>query len=317
MRFRFGVFEFRPETGELHRDGVRVRLEPQPAKALAVLVERAGDLVSRDELRAILWPDGTHVDFDRGLAYCLGQVRAALGDAAENPRFVQTLPRRGFRFIAPVERVDAGLSTSAPIEGNPSRPPGPSPGAPPVASRATVPVLAMLALTVLVGAAVWAAGRPPAAERATIAVATFDNETGDPALDPLTAGVADAIVVRLTPLAPGRLAVIGNSAVLRQPRASRDPEAIARHTGAGYLLFGQLQREDRGLRLIAHLISLDDDTHLWVTRIIRTDVAAGELEARMIDRVAEAVTWHLVERRVDAPRFTPEDAEPTALPPSH
>src|SRR3954469_7815546 len=86
----------------LARGDREVALEPQPARALALLVARADDVVSRDELRAHLWGGDTHVDFDRGLAYCIAQLRSALGDSAENPRFVQTLPRRGFRFIAPV-----------------------------------------------------------------------------------------------------------------------------------------------------------------------------------------------------------------------
>jgi TolB-like protein len=179
-----------------------------------------------------------------------------------------------------------------------------------------VAIVAVLSLVLLVGVAVWAAWRPAAAERAVLAVAVFDNETGEAHYDTLTAAMADAVVVRLTPLAPDRLAVIGNSAVLRQPRASRDPAAIARETGAGYLIFGQLQREERGLRLVTHLIRLDDDTHLWVTRIVRRGPAAGGMEARMTERVAEAVTWHILEQRADAPRFTPEDAEPAALPPS-
>src|SRR5262252_2094828 len=102
MTYRFGIFEFNDRTGILTRSDRPVALEPQPARALALLVSRAGDVVTREEMRAHLWGDGTHVDFDRGLAYCVGQLRAALGDSAENPRFIQTLPRRGFSFIAPV-----------------------------------------------------------------------------------------------------------------------------------------------------------------------------------------------------------------------
>ncbi|MDP1571161.1 MAG: winged helix-turn-helix domain-containing protein [Vicinamibacterales bacterium] len=317
MRVRFGVFTFDTDTGDLSREGVRVRLEPQPGKALARLVEQAGDVVSRDELRALLWGGDTHVDFDRGLAYCVGQIRAALGDSADHPRFIQTLPRRGFRFIAPVERVVVpgdGKAADA-VSRTPPASHATFSAADPARPGTRASALAIISLLLLVGAAVWAAW-PAAAPRDLVAVAVFDNETGDPAYDGLTAAVADAIVLRLTPLAPDRVAVIGNSAVLRQPRAFRDPAAIQRATGAGYLIFGQLQREARRLRLVTHLIRLDDDTHLWVTRIVRPEAAAGEFEARMVDRVAEAVTWHLLDRRPDAPRSTPEDAEPEALPPS-
>src|SRR5471032_2618047 len=102
MTYRFGVFAFDERTATLTRSDRPVALEPQPARALALLLSRAGDLVRRDELSAHLCGD-THVDVDRGLAYCIGQLRAALGDSADNPRFIQTLPRRGFSFIAPVE----------------------------------------------------------------------------------------------------------------------------------------------------------------------------------------------------------------------
>ena len=87
---------------ELTREGRVVKLEPQPARALALLLSRAGEVVTRDELRAAIWGGHTHVDYDRGLAYCASQIRTALGDSGENPRFLQTLPKRGFRFVAPV-----------------------------------------------------------------------------------------------------------------------------------------------------------------------------------------------------------------------
>ena len=100
--YRFGRFEFDPRTGELSRDGVASRLAPQPARLLTVLLSRAGELVPRDDLRGEIWDDRTTVDFDLGLNYCLGRLRAALGDAARDPRFIETVPRRGYRFIAPV-----------------------------------------------------------------------------------------------------------------------------------------------------------------------------------------------------------------------
>ncbi len=105
MTYRFGQFEFDDASGELKRQGRLVRLEPQPARALALLLSRAGSIVAREEMREHLWDPRTHVDFERGLAYCVAQIRSALGDAAENPRFLETMPKRGYRFIAPVEQV--------------------------------------------------------------------------------------------------------------------------------------------------------------------------------------------------------------------
>jgi DNA-binding winged helix-turn-helix (wHTH) protein len=108
----FGVFEFDPETGELRKQGRRVHLAAQPARALALLLARAGEVVTRDELRAHVWGDGTFVEFDRGLNFCISEIRAALNDEARGPRFVETLPRRGYRFIAEVRPVAIAVEPS-------------------------------------------------------------------------------------------------------------------------------------------------------------------------------------------------------------
>ena len=101
-RYRFLEFELDSSTGVLRKAGAAVPLERQPAVVLTALVARGGDLVTRDELRDAVWPAGTHVDFDRGLNYCVREIRAALGDQARAPRFIETRPRVGYRFIAPV-----------------------------------------------------------------------------------------------------------------------------------------------------------------------------------------------------------------------
>src|SRR5262245_45634695 len=98
----FGVFEFDIETGELCRAGHRIRLQEQPRKMLAVLLARPGELVTRDEVRAALWPDDTFVDFDAGLNVVVNKIRYELRDSAVSPRFIETIPKRGYRFIAPV-----------------------------------------------------------------------------------------------------------------------------------------------------------------------------------------------------------------------
>ena len=99
--YRFGVFEFDSEAGELQKTGRRVRLRPQPAKVLEHLLKRHGELVTRAELQRAIWPDGTFVHFDAGLNSCIKQIRAALGDRQSAALYIETLVRRGFRFIAP------------------------------------------------------------------------------------------------------------------------------------------------------------------------------------------------------------------------
>jgi DNA-binding winged helix-turn-helix (wHTH) protein len=111
-RTRFGVFELDTHCGELRKNGVKVNLQEQPFQILQALLEHPGELVSRDELRRRIWPKDTFVAFDHGLYSAMTKLREALGDTAENPRFVQTLPRRGYRFIAPVD--DNGTSSKPP-----------------------------------------------------------------------------------------------------------------------------------------------------------------------------------------------------------
>jgi DNA-binding winged helix-turn-helix (wHTH) protein/TolB-like protein len=307
VTYRFGLFEFDDASGELKRQGRAVRLEPQPARALALLLARAGTVVAREEMREHLWDPGTHVDFERGLAYCVGQIRTALGDAAENPRFLETMPKKGYRFIAPVEPV-------APVTVAPPREPAvTSPaGATPLSSSAATPRSPLLrswwpaaALTLLVIAAVgWTAWARMAPSRPVVAVAVFDNETGNPSFDPLARTAADIMVERLTGFGPQNIGVIGNTPSLRAARAERDPARVRGETGAGYLVFGQVQPDDVGVRLVVHLIRLDDDTHLWVTRVARSAADLTDIEQVAADRLAEAVRSHVVDRDPDAPRFT-------------
>lgn len=107
-RYRFGVFEADAKTGELRRQGVRLRLNAQPFQVLLMLVERPGELLTREEISRELWPEGTFVDYEHGVNSSVNRIREALGDSASRPRYVETLARRGYRFVAPVERIVTG-----------------------------------------------------------------------------------------------------------------------------------------------------------------------------------------------------------------
>ena len=121
----FGVFEVDRRSGELRKGGVRVRLAAQPFQVLIVLLDRAGEVVTREELQRHVWPADTFVDFDRGLNKAVNRLREALGDTADSPRFIETLPKRGYRFIGPVLNSTASsrahhvpVSTDAPVSGS-------------------------------------------------------------------------------------------------------------------------------------------------------------------------------------------------------
>ncbi len=123
---RFGLFEADLQTGELRKNGVKVPLQGQPFQVCAILLSRSGELVSREELRQQVWPEDTFVDFDHALNTAITKIRLALGDQADNPRFVETLPRRGYRFIAPVDKPNSptpatASSSKAPSRGSPTK----------------------------------------------------------------------------------------------------------------------------------------------------------------------------------------------------
>ena len=303
MTYRFGIFTFDDRAAILTRADRAVALEPQPARALALLLSRAGDLVSREDMRAHLWGDDTHVDFDRGLAYCIGQLRAALGDAADNPRFVRTLPRRGFSFIAPVTAAENGerstfdarrSSVSAETAENVELPTtNVEPRTTNDARRSVVGALLIGAIAVFVIVATagwWSASRNAAPDRPIVAVAVFGNETGDASRDRAVSTIADVIVERLTAIGPSRIGVNGNAKVLRNPRADRDPRIVARETHAAFLVAGHLTTKDGRLSLLMHIIRLDDGTHVWVQRISRpADDALDTLDEDVAAQIEKAV----------------------------
>jgi DNA-binding winged helix-turn-helix (wHTH) protein/TolB-like protein len=285
MVYTFGIFEFDAETPALRRSGRPVPLEPQPARALGLLLSRAGDIVLREQLAAHVWGSGTHVDFNRGLAYCVAEIRGALGDSADNPRFIQTLPKRGFRFIAPVQAAGGPAA--------PTGAPGFTPPLPPVndpSARRWRRVAGVAAVSLLITIGVLALRGRNETSRPVIAVSVFDNETGDSRYDLRVRALSDTVVDRLTKLGPQRIGVVGNVAVLRMPRSERDLKKIAGETSAQFVVLAQLQGEGPDVSLLMHLIRLDDGTHLWTHRIARPseDMLAGldDEAARMVETAA-------------------------------
>jgi DNA-binding winged helix-turn-helix (wHTH) protein/TolB-like protein len=266
-RVRFGIFDFDPATGELRREGIPVRLQSQPAQVLRLLVEHAGEIVSRDTLRTSVWGTETFVDFDRGLNFCIARIRSALGDSADSPRFVRTVPKRGYQFVAPVVAPKA-----------PAREPVVEPKR---FSARSWPVAVAAAAILLCALAVWGWNSWIAKPAIRVAVARFDNETGNPDFDRFADALTDSVAVELTSAATGHYEVIGNAAILRGPRDKRDPLAIASSLRVGYVVLGQVQNDNHGVRVLAHLIALPEQTHV---QVVRTD--AGQPQSEIAHTVA-------------------------------
>ncbi len=273
-QFRFGLFEFSVATRELRRDGIPIHLQQQPALVLACLIEHAGQVVSRDQLRRTLWGGETFVDFDRGLNFCVSQIRSALKDDPARPAYIRTIPKQGYQFIASVE------------------PPAPR------GARARTIVLACAGAILVVLAIM--AGFPRLTHPPVVAVLRFDNETGNPAMTRFSDGLTDTVVEQLTAHSAGRYRVIGNALILRGPRETRDLSAIAKSLHAGYVVLGQVQSDGAQIRILAHLIRLPEQTHVWVVRADRTlaeplsvtSEVAGTIAAQFAPRVSQPFITH-------------------------
>lgn len=246
---RFGVFEIDRRSGELRKHGMRIRLRAQSFQVLTLLVDRAGEVVTREALQRHIWSTDTFVDFERGLNKAINRLREALGETADNPRFIETLPKRGYRFIAPVEHLPR-----APAVG-PDVPVKAAAGAARVAPRLPRPAAAALAgagglalVGLIVVGSAWLDRRPATpAEPARVVLADIDNHTGDPAFDEtleqaLTVTLEQSPAVRIVP--PHEIA--RTLRLMQRPAAPRLTTDMARdvcrRVGGAAVLGGSLSR---------------------------------------------------------------------------
>ena len=258
---RFDTFELDLRAGELRKRGVKLRLQGQPLQLLAILLQGAGNLVTREELRSQLWPADTFVDFDHSLHNAIGRIRETLGDSAETPRYIETLPRRGYRFIAPVEQVQA-LRTS---QANGNKTPEAVAVAPQSKTRA-----ATLALTLLVlaasGSAFWlvrAVSRPTSAapRLRSLAVLPLENLSGDPSQEYFADGMTEQLITDLAKV--GSLRVISRTSVMRYKGTKKGLPEIARELNVDGIVEGSVMRSGNRVRITAQLLHAPTDKHLW------------------------------------------------------
>ena len=283
MRYRFGLFEFDDSQLVLRREQTVIRLQSQPARVLACLLSNRERVVSRDELRHRVWGDGTFVDFSGGLNFCIAQVRSALDDDPSSPRFIRTIPKLGYQFIAPAQTVEEPARNGESVSPFSIR-----------SSRVSVQAAVVLLLLTLAFAGGYQfrvhAKRP---SMPIVAVARFDNETTDPALTALSDRLTDDLVVQLTNSGQGGFSVIGNAQILRVPRDQRDLTAIGARLGAKYIVLGQVMPAGDQMRILAHLIRLPEQTHIWVARIDRPRSANGAGDGDIADRISAEFTPRL------------------------
>jgi TolB-like protein/DNA-binding winged helix-turn-helix (wHTH) protein len=326
---RFGVFEVDLRAGELRKRGVRIRLQGQPFLLLITLLKHQGEVVSREELRRILWPEDTFVDFDHSLGSAINKLREVLGDSAANPRFVETLPRRGYRFIAPVVAVGGSEDTPTVSEAPADKPEPPSGDLPETAdhnqvdlktSTVTVrrrrplpwkiPGLAVLLsatsfllLTVL-------RSRPPTLIR-SLAVLPMENLSGDPLQEYFSDGMTDELITELGQISD--LRVISRTSVMTYKGARKPLPQIARELKVDAVVEGTVLRSGNQVRITAQLILAAADKHLWAKSYegdLRDTLALQEQVARSIaGEIRIELTPHEKDVLKNVKRVNPEAFE--------
>ena len=271
--YRFGLFQVDPEGGQLLRQGTPVKLQEQPFRVLCLLLESAGQIVTREQLRQSLWPEGTYVEFDGSLNATLKRLRFALGDDADNPIFIETIPRRGYRFIAPVQcdsSADANGTISAVA---PQAQDVPKPVHFESSWKHWKWVTAALAVA-LVGVVAWRAPRreqrPAQGPRKVIAVLPFSNESAGPEFDYLRYAIPNDLVTDLTYAHSVSVRPFASTSGLG---TQLDPEAIGTKLRVTHVVAGGFLRENKNLRVDLELIDVARNQVIW-----RQQITAAEQE---------------------------------------
>jgi TolB-like protein/DNA-binding winged helix-turn-helix (wHTH) protein len=256
-RLRFESFELDLRSGEVWRDGTRLRLQEQPFQVLRVLLEHRGEIVTREELRQQLWPGNTVVDFDDGLNTAVKKIRDLLGDSAERPRYIETIPRRGYRFI----RAE-GQQPAATLEA----PPG-------AVERRSIRRSWLLGVLMLAIAALAFSGwiylhsRGAAASVRAVAVLPLENLSGDPSQEYFAAGLTDALTTELARTVGSSIRV--TSRISAEKYKNRSLQQIAHELEVDAVIQGSVTRSGNRARISAQLINARADKHLWAANYDR------------------------------------------------
>lgn len=308
-RARFGDFVVDLRTGELLKNGTKIRLQVQPFQVLALLLRHPGEMVTREELREKLWPENTFVDFDDGLNTAIRKLRQVLGDSPDHPKYIETLPRRGYRFIGSLD--DASTSKAEPTGGVSERvieeqslaasEEGVT-GVPSVSGAhrrwmlwASAAALAGLLVSLIGldagGLRERLLARATPAHIRSIAVLPLENLSGDPAQEYFADGMTDALITDLAQISS--LRVISRTSVMRYKGARKPLPEIAKELNVDGIVEGAVLRAEERVRIDAQLIQATTDRHLWASTYERNlgDVVA--LQSDVAEAIAHAIQVQL------------------------
>ena len=295
--FRFGAFEASADTGELRRGGARIRIQPQPFAVLLMLLERAGEVVTREELRQGLWPDTAHGDFDQGLNIAVKKLREILLDSAEAPRFIETLPRKGYRFLAAVTDHTSVEEGGNPAAGIARRM---------LTSRWQIVILATILLAAGATYRIRSCSGSPES-LGTLAVLPFDNLSGDPQQDFFAAGITDEIITDVARIS--KLNVISRTSVVRFKDKQKPLKQIVAELGADYIVEGTVKRDGKRVRVTVQFIDARLDRHLWAENFDRELNEILDMQSEIAYTIARQVETQVQIKAGPARNIRPEAYE--------
>jgi TolB-like protein/DNA-binding winged helix-turn-helix (wHTH) protein/Tfp pilus assembly protein PilF len=274
-RLSFLDYELDCRSGELRRNGTTLRLQPQPAKILAILATRAGQVVTRQELAEQVWGANTYVDFEHGLNFAVRQIRSVLEDDPDNPRFLETVPKRGYRFITQVT--------------GPIQPQGAAPAARPI-SRMKLVIsvgVAVVSLAFFVAMRLWPRKASVSHNIDSVAVLPLRNLSNDPEQEYFSEGMTDQLITDLARV--GGLRVISHTSVERYRDTTRPLPDIARELGVAAVVEGTVMRSGDRVRITAQLIDAPSDQHLWADSYERDFRDALVLQDEISRKIASEI----------------------------
>ena len=310
----FGGFQLDLSSGELRRQGVLVKLQPQPAKVLVLLVTRAGEIVTRSEIAEQVWGSQTFVDFEHGLNFAIRQIRTALDDDADAPRFLETLPKRGYRFKAPLDEATGQPPATAFEDPSKARDVGQQikkteP------TRRRIPLAFVSIVTALLLAVIFLAWRSIRSHDSTtimvLAVLPFDDLSPSP--EPyLVEGLTEEMIAQLTRINPQRLKVIARTSAMQYAQTKKSAREIGRELGADYILENSIRHEGGRIRITAQLVRTSDQTHVWAETYEREMLELLSLEREVTADIAEQIHVQLLPAVASVPGVNTRPVDPNA-----
>ncbi len=329
--YRFGPFELLPRTRELLKEGRRIKVRPQPYQVLEVLLERGGEVVKREELQERMWRADTFVDFEHGLNTAIKELRAVLSDSATEPRYIETIPKVGYRMIVEVEAGETSSTPKTVIEIGETATPirdfvwsGESGWAGVAREKAEVMpqsnlggwIVGVALAAILIagtGAGIqWMRSREPARRDAArlaaksgkvmLAVLPFQNLTGDAGQEYFSDGLTEEMIAQLGLMDPEHFGVIARTSVMHYKSTQENAEQIGRELGVQYVLEGSVRRDAERVRITAQLIRAADQTRLWTKEFDREVQSLLAVQSEIALETADEIQQTLGTKKTGAAR---------------